>query len=396
MLKRIIFAITVSMILVLPASLLGDDLSFGNKAPQFSATMFRGEPLKGILDGKIYVVEFGGTACVPCIKFIPKMNKLQQQYPDVIFVSVFCESLDTVKPFMDGVGKEMQVRVATDDSGRMQKEWLDAAGLQGVPQAFIIDRSGCIAWFGYPDDGVFAETLEKVVDGSYDGRLEQMRIELTRMREEDERKTHQWIEKVNEVSRKAYACETPEESVTFLDQTLPEFAGSPERINLSIMKLSYYEKIPQSRERAYKHALSLAFEAVNERNPNHFVSACEAMLRHSEFALPENRDSRLIDLALAVLLDETAPTNHIKLHSSQATQYRVNRLVVIANARRLRGEWKDARMQLNAANTIMKNVKLENKPDWWLDEHKRLLLDLESKAVEWKRRSIAQPLQPAK
>ena len=72
MLKQIIFAITVSMILAVPASLLGDDLSFGCKSPQFSATMFRGEPLMGILDGKIHVVEFGGTACVPCIKLFRK------------------------------------------------------------------------------------------------------------------------------------------------------------------------------------------------------------------------------------------------------------------------------------------------------------------------------------
>ena len=36
-------------------------------------------------------------------------------------------------------------------------------------------------------------------------------------------------------------------------------------------------------------------------------------------------------------------------------------------------------MQLNAAISVMQSVKLENKPDWWLDEHKWLMLDLESK-----------------
>jgi len=396
MLNRITVAITVAMISAVPVALLGDDFSFGTKAPQFSATMFRGEPLLGIPKSAIHVVEFGGTTCVPCIKFIPEMNKLQRQYPDVIFVSMFCESLDPVKPFMDGPGKEMQVRVAADDSGRMRKEWLDAAGLQGVPQAFIIDRSGSIAWFGYPDEGVFVETLQKVIDGSYDGRLSQMQMELTRMLEEDRRKEHHWVDKINEVSRKAYACATPEESVALLDKSLPDFAGSPERIKLSIMKLDYYKTIPQSRERAYKHALSLAVEAIHERNPNSYVYACEAMLVHSEFALPENRDSRLIDLALAVLLDETAPTNHVKPHPDQANQYKVNRLVAIANARRLRGEWSDAVMQLSAAISVMQSLKLENKPDWWLDEHKRLLSHLESTAVAWQKLSIAHPPQSDK
>ena len=136
----------------------------------------------------------------------------------------------------------MQVRVATDDSGRMRREWLDAGGLQGVPQAFIIDRSGCIAWFGYPKDGVFAETLKKVVDGSYDGRLEQMRMNSTRLREEDQLKMLQWIEEVNEVSGKVYACETPEESVALLDEILPRFAGSPHRFTFLYSNLNSTKK----------------------------------------------------------------------------------------------------------------------------------------------------------
>lgn len=115
------------------------------------------------------------------------------------------------------------------------------------------------------------------------------------------------------------------------------------------------------------------------------------MLAHSEFALPENKDSRLIDLALAVLLDETAPTNHVKLHPDQATQYRVNRLVAIADAHRLRGELPVALMHLGEAISVMQSVELKNKPDWWIDQHKLLLVNLESKAVAWQKPSTAPP-----
>lgn len=381
-----VVAYFVSMLLTATAS-FGGELNFGSPSPEFSAIDLRGNPIENNAKGKISVVEFGGTTCIPCIKLIPEMNALQDRYPSVAFVSVFCENIKAVKTFMKGPGKTMQVRVAIDESGRIKKDWLDAAGLQGIPQAFIIDRSGRLAWFGYPDTDKFSTILEKVVNGTYDSRLENMRLRLQRKIEEDNRKLFDWVEKVNDVSQRAYECKTPTESIAVIDKALPEFAGSPERIRLSMMKLEFYQNVPNSRQQAFQHALNLAVEAVKERNPNSYVSACEYMLSHCEYALAENKDSRLADLALTVLLDKTATTNHVELRPDGQIRYQAKWLATIAAARRQRGELPLALEELRNGIAVLRKRDLKDKPKWWLDEHKQTLSQLESKLSDWEQES---------
>ena len=390
--SQVVNSLLVVILFTTPA-LSEAELDFGSPPPEFAAIDLQGNPIGSTAKGKVSVVEFGGTTCGPCIKLIPDMNALQDRYPNVAFVSVFCENINAVKAFMEGPGKTMQVRVAVDESGRIRKDWLDAAGLQGIPQAFIVDSSGRLAWFGYPDTEKFSTILEKVVGGTYDGRLESMRMRLQRKVEGDSRKLSYWVAKVNDVSRRAYQCKTPAESIEVIENALPEFAGSPERIRLSMMKLEFYQSLPNSRQEAFQHALSLAVEAVKERNPNSYVSACEFMLSHCEFALAENRDSRLADLALAVLLDETATTNHVALHPDGKIDYQVKRLATIANARRQRGELPLALEELRNAIAILRRRDSKDKPKWWLDEQRRALSQLESKLADWKREAKVRKLE---
>ena len=390
--SQIVKSLLIAILFTTPA-LSETELDFGSPPPEFAAIDLQGNPVGSTAKGKVSVVEFGGTSCGPCIKLIPEMNALQDRYPSVAFVSVFCENINAVKTFMKGPGKTMRVRVAVDESGRIQKDWLDAAGLQGIPQAFIVDSSGRLAWFGYPDTEKFSTILEKVVSGTYDGRLESMRMRLQRKVEEDRRKLSYWVAKVNDVSRRAYQCKTPAESIEVIEKALPEFAGSPERIRLSMMKLEFYQSLPNSRQEAFQHALSLAVEAVKERNPNSYVSACEFMLSHCEFALAENRDSRLADLALAVLLDKTATTNHVELHPDGQIDYQAKRLATIATARRQRGEIPLALEELGNAISILRSRDLKDKPKWWLDEQRQALSQLESKLADWKQEAKARKLK---
>jgi hypothetical protein len=53
------------------------------------------------------------------------------------------------------MGDKMTYRVALDDKtsqkdGQMAKTWMEAAGLDGIPSAFLVDTKGTIAWIGYP------------------------------------------------------------------------------------------------------------------------------------------------------------------------------------------------------------------------------------------------------
>ena len=45
----------------------------------------------------------------------------------------------------------------------MAKNWMKAAGQNGIPTAFIVNKEGKIAWIGHP--GRMDEPLDKIVAG---------------------------------------------------------------------------------------------------------------------------------------------------------------------------------------------------------------------------------------
>ena len=60
-----------------------------------------------------------------------------------------------VAPFVKKMGEKMTYRVALDDKtsdkkGAMAKTWMEAAGRDGIPSAFLVDTKGKIAWIGHP------------------------------------------------------------------------------------------------------------------------------------------------------------------------------------------------------------------------------------------------------
>jgi thiol-disulfide isomerase/thioredoxin len=152
-------------------------LSVGDPAPKLAVKSFvKGETVSEFEPGKNYVVEFWATWCGPCRTSIPHLTELQRKHPGVTFigVSVFEKDQSKVKPFVEQMGDKMAYRVAIDavdekekgDEGAMAKTWMTAAGQDGIPTAFIVNKEGKIAWIGYPMS--MDEPLEKIISGSWD------------------------------------------------------------------------------------------------------------------------------------------------------------------------------------------------------------------------------------
>jgi thiol-disulfide isomerase/thioredoxin len=123
--------------------------------------------------GHVYVVEFWATWCPPCLESIPHLTKLQAEYKDkVTIISVSVDrkpekdNLQIVKDFVAEQGEAMEYTVAFEVKGKVENAYKKAFGLPGIPQAFIVDQQGKIAWVGRPMemDGV----LKQVVDGTFD------------------------------------------------------------------------------------------------------------------------------------------------------------------------------------------------------------------------------------
>lgn len=148
-------------------------LKVGDAAPALSpAKWIKGEPVEKLETGKLYVVEFWATWCGPCKESIPHLTEMASEFKDVTFIGqdVWEPDLTAVEPFVKEMGDKMDYHVAMDDAehGKMDQGWMAAAGQDGIPTAFVVDKETKIAWIGHPME--LEPVLKAVIAGTFDAR----------------------------------------------------------------------------------------------------------------------------------------------------------------------------------------------------------------------------------
>jgi len=175
--SRCVVSLAVALTLGLGGRAAAEGLGIGDPAPKLEVKEFvKGDPVKQLEKGKVHVVEFWATWCGPCIATIPHLTDLQKKHKDVVFigVSVYENDQSGVKPFVEKMGDKMDYRVAMDavpeggkrGDGKMAKGWMEAAGQEGIPTAFIVNAEGKVAWIGHPAE--MDKPLEQVAAGKWD------------------------------------------------------------------------------------------------------------------------------------------------------------------------------------------------------------------------------------
>ena len=169
--KAALLAVTAGLSLTLTAA---PTLKVGDPTPKLQTGKWvQGDPLKDFEKGKAYLVEFWATWCPPCRRSIPHLNEIHEKYKDkgLIVIGQNCSERDDsgVAPFVKKMGDKMTYRVALDDKrsdaeGRMSKTWMEAAGQEGIPTAFLVDTKGVIAWIGHPME-LKDSVIESVLSG---------------------------------------------------------------------------------------------------------------------------------------------------------------------------------------------------------------------------------------
>lgn len=132
-------------------------------APDFTLSQLDGKPLTlSSYRGKVVLLDFWATWCVPCREETPHFVELQQNYGDrglqIIGVSMD-DGPEPVGPFVQQFHVNYPVVIGTARTGEMY------GGVLGLPIAFLIDREGRIVskHIGATDAAVFDKDVSQLL-----------------------------------------------------------------------------------------------------------------------------------------------------------------------------------------------------------------------------------------
>lgn len=147
-------------------------LKVGDPAPKLSiANWVKGSPvdLTKAKPDDVFVVEFWATWCGPCRQSIPHISEMQEHFRSrgATFIGISNENKQTVQKFLkSGYNSKMRYTVAIDAKNQTNKDWMRAAGQQGIPCAFVV-KGGTVRWIGHPMAGLDMQVAELVGDTKY-------------------------------------------------------------------------------------------------------------------------------------------------------------------------------------------------------------------------------------
>lgn len=150
------------------------ELDIMSEAPNLKVSKWvKGNEVRKLKKGNIYVIEFFSTWCVPCKASMPRLSTLVNAYKGkVTFMAIDIMegqnlSIENVQRLIDGYGTRINYPVAIDSSEFMETNWFKPLQYEnGIPITVIVNRDLRIAWYGHPMylDGILA----RVVSSNWD------------------------------------------------------------------------------------------------------------------------------------------------------------------------------------------------------------------------------------
>jgi cytochrome c-type biogenesis protein len=128
-------------------------------APEVELKTVDGQPFRlSELKGRVVILNFWATWCIPCRAEIPELNAIQRELKDkglIIIGPSWDDTADGIKEFQKDIKQDYTVLI----NGESVQDKFD--GIPSLPTTFIIDREGRIR--KRITGGVFRETLEREI-----------------------------------------------------------------------------------------------------------------------------------------------------------------------------------------------------------------------------------------
>ena len=165
MLRSIVTMIVLLIAFAAPATVPADITPTASRKPlpEVALTDSKGAPVNlSAYKGRVVLLDFWATWCVPCREETPHFVELQRKYGDrlqIIGVSMD-DSPDPVRNFYQQFQMNYPVVMGTADVG------VAYGGVLGLPIAFLIDREGRIyaKHIGATDAAVFENEITRLFE----------------------------------------------------------------------------------------------------------------------------------------------------------------------------------------------------------------------------------------
>ncbi|CAL2062008.1 TlpA disulfide reductase family protein [Tenacibaculum sp. 190524A05c] len=142
--------------------------SNGKKAPNFKFNNRDGKSVElSSFKGKYVLIDIWATWCVPCLKQVPYLKKLEKKYHDknIVFVGISVDDKDQYKLWKETLDKKEMGGVQLFADKSFESDFVDAFGVASIPRFILISPEGIIveSHFSKPSHKVTEERLDALL-----------------------------------------------------------------------------------------------------------------------------------------------------------------------------------------------------------------------------------------
>jgi cytochrome c biogenesis protein CcmG/thiol:disulfide interchange protein DsbE len=149
------FAVAL-VLLAASAGWTGKKKTVGQPAPEFTLSGLTSDDSVRLsaLRGKVVLIDFWASWCMPCRQLMPRLAEIKTRFPDAEVVAVSVDiNREKAVTFLRAV--EPSLRAVHDTAQEVSK----AYGVERMPSSFLVDKQGVLR---FRHDGYTAKSLESI------------------------------------------------------------------------------------------------------------------------------------------------------------------------------------------------------------------------------------------